>query len=382
MKRSVLLLGCTGSIGTQTVDVIRYHADRFSVLGLSCKSDVETLYAQANELKPQFVAAEVPLDPKRLPEGTEIFSGPDAAERIAEKVDADITVLAISGYAALRPLLAAIKHGKRIAIANKESLVCGGALVDAALNAYGAELLQIDSEQSAIFQALQNGSRDEVERLILTASGGPFFRKTREELKDVTLSDALNHPTWKMGRKITLDSATLMNKGLEIIEASRLFHFDAEHISVLIHPQSIVHSMVEYRDGTIMANMSKPDMRLPIQYALTYPLRTESPCEPLKLDLNHPLEFYPADPERFRAIRMAYDVLRADGIMPTVFNGANERAAEAYFAGRIGFIDIEDCVEEALNVVGNTPVDSIETIAAADAAARYAVDRFIGQHKR
>jgi 1-deoxy-D-xylulose-5-phosphate reductoisomerase len=382
MKRSVLLLGCTGSIGTQTVDVLKLHADRFSLRGLSCRSDVETLYAQANELKPQFVAAEVPLDPKRLPEGTEIFSGPDAAERIAEKVDADITVLAISGYAALRPLLAAIKHGKRIAIANKESLVCGGALVDAALNAYGAELLPIDSEQSAIFQALQNGSRDEVERLILTASGGPFFRKTREELKDVTLSDALNHPTWKMGRKITLDSATLMNKGLEIIEASRLFHFDAEHISVLIHPQSIVHSMVEYRDGTIMANMSKPDMRLPIQYALTYPLRTESPCEPLKLDLNHPLEFYPADPERFRAIRMAYDVLRADGIMPTVFNGANERAAEAYFAGRIGFIDIEDCVEEALNVVGNTPVDSIETIAAADAAARYAVDRFIGQHKR
>lgn len=382
MKRSVLLLGCTGSIGTQTVDVLKLHADRFSVHGLSCRSDVETLYAQANELKPQFVAAEVPLDPKRLPEGTEIFSGPDAAERIAEKVDADITVLAISGYAALRPLLAAIKHGKRIAIANKESLVCGGALVDAALNAYGAELLPIDSEQSAIFQALQNGSRDEVERLILTASGGPFFRKTREELKDVSLADALNHPTWKMGRKITLDSATLMNKGLEIIEASRLFHFDAEHISVLIHPQSIVHSMVEYRDGTIMANMSKPDMRLPIQYALTYPLRTESACEPLKLDLNHPLEFYPADPERFRAIRMAYDVLRADGIMPTVFNGANERAAEAFFAGRIGFIDIEDCVEEALNVVGNTPVDSIETIAAADAAARYAVDRFIGQHKR
>ncbi len=382
MKRSVLLLGCTGSIGTQTVDVLKLHADRFSIRGLSCRSDVETLYAQANELKPQFVAAEVPLDPKRLPEGTEIFIGPDAAERIAEKVDADITVLAISGYAALRPLLAAIKHGKRIAIANKESLVCGGALVDAALNAYGAELLPIDSEQSAIFQALQNGSRDEVERLILTASGGPFFRKTREELKDVSLADALNHPTWKMGRKITLDSATLMNKGLEIIEASRLFHFDAEHISVLIHPQSIVHSMVEYRDGTIMANMSKPDMRLPIQYALTYPLRTESPCEPLKLDLNHPLEFYPADPERFRAIRMAYDVLRADGIMPTVFNGANERAAEAYFAGRIGFIDIEDCVEEALNVVGNTPVDSIETIAAADAAARYAVDRFIGQHKR
>ncbi len=379
MKQSVLLLGSTGSIGKQTVDVLRLHADRFSVRGLSCKNDAETLYAQANALHPEFVAAEAPLDRTRLPEGTEIFTGPDAAERLAEAADADVTVLAISGYAALRPLLSAIRHGKRIAIANKESLVCGGALVDAALLAYGAELLPIDSEQSAIFQALQNGRRDEVRRLILTASGGPFFRKTREELRGVSLEAALNHPTWKMGRKITLDSATLMNKGLEIIEASRLFHFDADHISVLIHPQSIVHSMVEYRDGTIMANMSKPDMRLPIQYALTYPERTESPCEPLKLDLLHPLEFYPADMERFRAIRMAYDALRADGIMPTVYNGANERAAELYFAGRIGFIDIEDCVEAALNAIENRPVDALETIAAADAAARYAVDRFIGK---
>ena len=379
MKKEVLLLGSTGSIGKQTIDVLKLHADRFDVLGLSCRNDVETLYAQANALRPRFVAAEAPLDSDRLPEGTEIFSGPDAAERIAQAADADVTVLAISGYAALRPLLQAIKHGRRIAIANKESLVCGGALVDAALALYGAELLPIDSEQSAIFQALQNGSRDEVRRLILTASGGPFFRKTREELKNVSLDDALKHPTWKMGKKITLDSATLMNKGLEIIEASRLFHFGADRISVLIHPQSIVHSMVEYRDGTIMANMSKPDMRLPIQYALTYPERTESPCEPLKLDLNHPLEFYPVDLERFRAIRMAYDILRADGIMPTVFNGANERAAELYFSGRIGFADIEDCVEAALNAIENRAADSIEAIAAADAAARYAVDRFTGK---
>ena len=379
MKKEVLLLGSTGSIGKQTIDVLKMHADRFAVLGLSCRNDVESLYAQANELKPRFVAAEVPIDKDRLPEGTVIFTGPDAAERLAAEADADVTVLAISGYAALRPLLQAIRHGKRIAIANKESLVCGGALVDAALALYGAELLPIDSEQSAIFQALQNGSRDEVKRLILTASGGPFFRKTREELKDVSLDDALKHPTWKMGRKITLDSATLMNKGLEIIEASRLFHFGADSISVLIHPQSIVHSMVEYKDGTIMANLSKPDMRLPIQYALTYPERTESPCEPLKLDLNHPLEFYPVDPERFRAIRMAYDVLKADGIMPTVLNGANERAAELYFAGRIRFADIEDCVEAALNAIENRAADSIEAIAAADAAARYAVDRFTGK---
>ncbi len=379
MKKKVLLLGSTGSIGTQTVDVLNLHADRFETLGLSCRRDTETLYAQAAALKPRFVASEAPLEIERLPKGTEIFTGADAAQRLAEACDADVTVLAISGYAALKPLLAAIRHGKRIAIANKESLVCGGALVDAALKTYGAELLPIDSEQSAIFQCLQNGRREEVRRLILTASGGPFFRKTREELKDVSLGDALNHPTWRMGKKITLDSATLMNKGLEIIEASRLFHFDADHISVLIHPQSTVHSMVEYVDGTVMANMSKPDMRLPIQYALTYPERTESPCEALKLDLSHPLEFYPADPERFHAIRMAYDALRADGILPTVFNGANERAAELYFDGRIKFLDIEDCVDAALNAIENRPADSIETIAAADAAARYAVDRFIGK---
>ena len=375
MKKEVLLLGCSGSIGTQTLDVIRAHPDRFSVLGLSCRGDAETLYAQANEFRPRFVGAEVPLDKSRLPEGTVVFSGTDASTRLAQEADADVTVLAISGYAALSPLLAAISHGKRIAIANKESLVCGGSLVDEALRRFGAELLPIDSEQSAIFQCLQNGKRDEVRRLILTASGGPFFRKTREELKDVSLAEALNHPTWRMGKKITLDSATLMNKGLEIIEASRLFRFGADRISVLIHPQSIVHSMVEYVDGTVMANMSKPDMRLPIQYALTYPERTESPCEPLKLDLTHPLEFYPADPERFHAIRMAYDALKADGIMPTVYNGANERAAQLYFEGRIGFSEIEDCVEYALNAIENRAADSIETIAEADRMARETVDR-------
>ena len=381
MKQSVLILGSTGSIGTQTVDVLNLHPDRFEAVGLCCGSDTETLYRQAQALKPRFVAAHVPLDQSLLPEGTVAFTGEDAAERIAEEAHADITVLAISGYAALRPLLAAIRHGGRIAIANKESLVCGGALVDAALARYGAELVPIDSEQSAIFQCLQNGRRDEVRRLILTASGGPFFRKSRDELKDVSLADALHHPTWKMGKKITLDSATLMNKGLEIIEASRLFHFDADHISVLIHPQSIVHSMVEYRDGTIMANLSKPDMRLPIQYALTYPERTQSPCEPLRLDLAHPLEFYPVDTVRFRAIGMAYEALKADGVMPTVFNGANERAAQSYFAGRIGFAQIEDCVEYALNAVKNRPADSIEAIAKADAEARQTVDAYLLKHE-
>ena len=377
MKETVLVLGSTGSIGTQTVDVLLLHRDRFETLGLACNCDTETLYRQAAALQPKYVAARVPLDEMRLPKGTVAFSGEDAIERIAAEAAADVTVLAVSGYAALKPLLKAIEHGKRIAIANKESLVCGGALVDAALKRSGAKLLPIDSEQSAIFQCLQNGSRGEVRRLILTASGGPFFRKSREELKTVSLTDALQHPTWKMGRKITLDSATLMNKGLEIIEASRLFGFGAAQISVLIHPQSIVHSMVEYCDGTIMANMSNPDMRLPIQYALTYPDRTYSPCKPLALDLAHPLEFYPVDPKRFRAVGMAYDALRADGVMPTVYNGANERAAQAFFDGQIGFADIEDCVEFALNAVENRPIETLASIEQADAAARRAVEDYL-----
>ena len=211
MKQTVLLLGSTGSIGKQTVDVLKMHRDRYEVLGLSCDRDAETLYRQAADLRPRFVAARVPLDAARLPEGTNILTGEDAAERIAGEADADVTVLAISGYAALKPLLRAVGHGRRIAIANKESLVCGGALVDAALRRTGAQLVPIDSEQSAIFQCLQNGRKEEVRRLILTASGGPFFRKTREELKTASLQDALTHPTWNMGKKITLDSATLMN---------------------------------------------------------------------------------------------------------------------------------------------------------------------------
>ncbi len=211
------------------------------------------------------------------------------------------------------------------------------------------------------------------ERLITTINSG----SSQYQIVGISSAEYPELPRVEELEKITLDSATLMNKGLEIIEASRLFHFDADHISVLIHPQSIVHSMVEYRDGTIMANLSKPDMRLPIQYAMTYPARAESVCRPLSLDLEHPLEFYPADLDRFRAIRMAYDALRSDGVMPTVYNGANERAAELYFAGNIGFADIENCVEAALNTIENRPADSVETIAAADAAARYAVDRFV-----
>ena len=234
----------------------------------------------------------------------------------------------------------------------------------------------MDSEQSAIFQCLQNGRRDEVEKLILTASGGPFFQRRREELRSITPAEAVKHPTWSMGRKISLDSATLMNKGLEVIEAARLFDFSGKKIEVLIHPQSVVHSMVEYRDGTVMANLSTADMRLPIQYAMTWPERAPSPAKPLKLWEQPDLTFFKPDMDRFPALRMAYDCLKAGGGCPVVYNGANERAAELFFGGRLGFLDIEESVAYALDRFRNRPMHDLSDILAADGEARRLVDEF------
>ena len=368
MKQTVIILGSTGSIGKQTLDVLAMHRDRFTLLGISADRDSALLREQAAAWNPPYVACRETADRTAYPAGTELLTGEDASARLAA-VPCDIVVLAISGFAALRPLLAAIPNGKRIAIANKESLVCGE-LVRAALKASGAELLPIDSEQSALFQCLQNGRRQEVRRLILTASGGPFFRRTREELQNVTLAEVLQHPTWNMGRKITLDSATLFNKGLEVIEAARLFDFGAEQIGVLIHPQSIVHSMVEYCDGSVIANLAVPDMRLPIQYALTFPERIASPAQPLNLATANDLSFYEADLDRFVALRLAYEALRAEGGCPIVYNGANEQAAALYFSGRIGFTDIERCVEAALAAYTPRPIREIETIWTVDESAR------------
>ena len=245
-----------------------------------------------------------------------------------------------------------------------------------ALEAGQGALLPVDSEQSALFQCLQNGRRDEVEKLILTASGGPFFRRPREELRDITPEQALKHPTWSMGRKISLDSATLMNKGLEVMEAARLFDFPGEQIEVLIHPQSVVHSMVAYRDGTVMANLSTADMRLPIQYAMTWPRRVPSPAAPLKLWERPELTFFKPDMARFPALQMAYDCLKAGGGCPVVYNGANERAAELFFTGALGFLEIEESVSFALDRFRNRPMRDLEDILAADGEARRLVDEF------
>ena len=368
--KNVAILGSTGSIGRQALDVVKAHPDLFRLYGVSAYSSEEAFLALVEEASPQVAVFSRPVP------DTDVRWGEQALLDLAADPQVDVVVLAISGIAALKPLLSSLKAGKRVAIANKESLVCGGDLVKEALQQGGGELLPVDSEQSAIFQCLQNGRRDEVEKLILTASGGPFFQRRREELRSITPAEAVKHPTWSMGRKISLDSATLMNKGLEVIEAARLFDFSGEKIEVLIHPQSVVHSMVEYRDGTVMANLSTADMRLPIQYAMTWPERTPSPAKPLKLWEQSDLSFYKPDMDRFPALRMAYDCLKAGGGCPVVYNGANERAAELFFSGRLGFLDIEESVAYALDRFQNRPMHDLSDILAADGEARRLVDEF------
>ena len=372
--KNVAILGSTGSIGRQALDVVRAHPDLFALYGISAHSSETSFVAQVVEERPRVAvfSRSLSIDVS----GTELRWGDQALYDLAADPQVDVVVLAISGIAALKPLLSALRAGKRVAIANKESLVCGGDLVKEVRKQGGGELLPVDSEQSALFQCLQNGRRDEVEKLILTASGGPFFRRPRAELGGITPEQAVKHPTWSMGRKISLDSATLMNKGLEVMEASRLFDFPGERIEVLIHPQSVVHSMVEYRDGTVMANLSTADMRLPIQYAMTWPERVPSPAAPLKLWEHPDLTFYRPDMARFPALKMAYSCLQAGGGCPVVYNGANERAAELFFAGRLGFLDIEDSVAYALDRFTNRPMQDLDDILAADGEARRLVDEF------
>ncbi len=374
--KKVTVLGSTGSIGRQALDVIRSHPGEFCVFALSAGNNTDLLQAQIEEFCPLAVASarkDAGLDQFKQ---VEFFFGQDAAKEVAGLPEADIVVNGISGIAALEPLLASLRQGKRVALANKESIVCGHTLVEEAIACHHGEILPVDSEQSAIYQCLQNGRKTELDRLILTASGGPFWKLSKEELSDITLEQALQHPTWSMGKKITIDSATLFNKGLEVLEAAYLFDVPGEQIEVVIHPQSIVHSMVAYRDGTVMANLSNPDMRLPIQYAMTYPDRIESSCKRLSLAEIGTLSFHAADRGRFTALRLAYDALAAGKSMPVVYNGANEAAVEHFFRGALRFSEIENAVGAALAAHSIHEITDIEDIWAADAASRNAVAAF------
>ena len=377
MKRTLSILGSTGSIGRQTLEVA--EACGHCVAALTVNRSVDLAEEQARKFRPELVAAvdetaAAELRVRLADTPVRVVSGRDGLMEAACLPAADTVVTAVVGIAGLEPTLAAIDAGKRIALANKETLVCAGELVMDLAAEKGAEIVPVDSEHSAIFQCLQ-GLRDkkEVRRLIITASGGPFFGKSREELAHVTRAQALKHPNWSMGAKITIDSATLMNKGLEFIEAMRLYRMPPEKISIVVHRESIIHSMVECVDGAVLAQMGSADMRLPIQYALTWPERTEGPVTPLDLLNYPPLTFRAPDTDTFRCLVLALDCARKGGNSTAVLNGANEAAVGLFLEDKIGFLDIARLVERALAAVPFEEKPSLDDILAADRAARQAV---------
>ena len=349
--KSIAILGSTGSIGTQTLNVVRRHKDMFSVEVLVAGSNADLLVQQALEFDPNAVVIADASRYSQVQEAlqhtdTKVFAGMSSACDLMEMGSIDIVVAAIVGFAGLRPTMRAIEHGHTIALANKETLVVAGQLVTRAAMQHNAAILPVDSEHSAIFQCLEAGN--EIDKILLTASGGPFFGRTREELQQVRLDEALNHPNWKMGRKVTIDSATLMNKGLEVIEAKWLFGVEPEKIEVLVHPQSIVHSMVQFQDGSIKAQLGTPTMETPIQLALTYPQRVESHLPRFSF-LDHPqLTFHKPDTRTFRCLQLAYNAIRQGGNMPCIMNAANEVAVQRFIDGKIGFLQIADCVADAM----------------------------------
>lgn len=376
MPRRIAILGSTGSIGRNALRVIDALGPEYEVAALSAHSSVELLAEQARCYRPRIVAVSCRDNADQLRklmdgQGVEILVGPESLTEVAQLDDVDTVLTAIVGAAGLPSVLAAARCGKRLAIANKEPLAIAGQLLTRVAKEHGSTLLPVDSEHSAVFQAMQSGRSTEVRKIILTASGGPFRGLTRAELEEVTLEQALSHPTWQMGPKITIDSATMMNKALEIIEARWLFDVPVDRIDVLIHPESIVHSLVEFVDSSVVAQLGLPDMCLPIQYALTYPQRVAGPSEPLRLDEIGSLHFEKPEPETFRALTLAYEVVRTGGTAPVVFNAANEAAVEAFLAGRIRFVQIIELVEYCLNEhkTGDSAV-SLEELLEADAWAR------------
>jgi 1-deoxy-D-xylulose-5-phosphate reductoisomerase len=374
MKR-VAILGSTGSIGTSALAVVEAHPDRVAVVGLAAGSNAEALAAQVARYRPSVVSlAEGGADALRRAgvdeRHTRIADGPSGLVEVATHPEADMVLCASSGTAALEAVLSALEAGKAIALANKEVLVMAGALVTEAARRRGVPLLPVDSEHNAIHQCLHGRQASEVTRLILTASGGPFRTWTPAALAAATPADALKHPTWQMGRKITIDSATLMNKGLEVIEAHWLFGTPADRIEVVVHPQSIVHSLVELRDGSTIAQLGVTDMRLPIQYAFSYPDRWGAALPRLDLAAAGTLEFAPPDPSRFPCLRLAYEALEAGGSMPVVLNAANEIAVDAFLEGRIGFTEIPTVIERAMDAHAPAPARTLREVREVDAWAR------------
>ncbi len=365
-RKNLVILGSTGSIGRQALEVVEAHRERFSVVGLSAHSRGDVLMEQVRLFKPKVVGISDREVADSLREtlkdlGVELFTGEDCLCELSSLEEADLVLNAVVGSVGLPATLEALRRGKTLALANKESLVAGGELVMKALEK-GGKLLPVDSEHSAIFQCLQGEEVTGVERIILTASGGPFLGKTREELKEVTVEQALAHPTWKMGRKITVDSATLMNKGLEVIEAHFLFGVEYQKIKVLAHPQSVVHSMVEFKDGSIKAQLSLPDMRIPIAYALSYPERWGPPFTTTDLERIGELTFGKVDLETFKCLNLAYQAGFMGGTATAALNAANEVAVEAFLQGRLSFLGIGDTVERVLDQHHPEKAEDLNTI--------------------
>jgi len=382
LKKRIAILGSTGSIGTQTLDIIRSFPDVFAAEVLTADSNAELLIKQALEFLPNAV---VITNEKFYPqvksvlekEDIKVFAGQDSLEQIVESENIDMVLAGIVGFAGLRPTLNAIKHKKQIALANKETLVVAGDIITKTAREEGVNIYPVDSEHSAIFQCLSGEFHNPVEKIILTASGGPFRGRNRSSLSGITKAEALNHPNWVMGNKITIDSATLMNKGLEVIEAKWLFNLNPQKIEVLIHPQSIIHSMVQFADGSVKAQLGLPDMRLPILYALSYPRRMETKFPRLDWQKYPNLTFDIPDIKTFRNLALAYEALKREGNMPCIMNAANEIAVEAFLNDRIKFLDIADVIEQSMQKATYVGQPSLDDYIATDLETRKITEEII-----
>ncbi len=382
MTKELIVLGSTGSVGTQALDVCEHLGIR--VVGISGRRDVKGLEGQIRKYKPRFCAV---ADEKAASElkiavsdtGVKIISGENSSETLCEVAECDTVLNSLSGIAGLRPTIAAVKSGKRLALANKESLVTYGTFVMSEAKKRGAHILPVDSEHSAIFQCL---SGQKIKKLILTASGGPFYGQSREELEKITPADALSHPTWNMGNRITIDSSTMMNKGFEVIEAAHLFGVDVNQVEVTVHRESIIHSMVEYIDNAVIAQMSVPDMRLCVQYALTYPSRYESPIKELDITRLSNLTFGKPDNENFPLLSLAYKAFKRGGITPAVMNGADEMAVSLFLCGRLSYLGISEVVSAVTNEAENVTAPSLSDITEADIWARARVKELANNYRR
>ncbi len=385
MKR-IAILGSTGSIGRSTLSVVESCPERFQVVALAAGRNVEAVFEQARRWKPRVISISTAVDAEILRshlktagvEGIEVVHGPAGTVRVATHPEVDFVVSAIVGVAGLEATYEAVKAGKTVGLANKECLVAAGELITAEARRQGKPLLPIDSEHNAVHQCLRGGRMEEVERIWLTASGGPFLYTPKSQFPSVTVTQALHHPTWKMGQRITVDSATMMNKGFEVIEACRLFNLQPSQVQVIVHPQSTIHSMVEFVDGSILAQFSVTDMRLPILYALTYPERVPSGMHLPVMDLRH-LEFLPADMEKFPCLQLAYEAAQAGGTKTVALNAADEVAVAAFLQGRIGFDQIPTVIGKVLSATKARKLESIKQVLAADSEARELARERVGQ---